>query len=184
MLGYFNNEEATREVLDNEGWFSTGDIGHFDEDDFLFITDRKKDLIVTAGGKNIAPQPLENRFRADRFVAQIVVIGDRRQFLSALIVPDFDALNDWAKTNGIQGSPAELIHKPETRELFEQLVEKINLDFPGFSQVKKFELLEREFTLEDGELTPTLKVKRFAIARNFDKVISAMYPEALPGEED
>ncbi|MBU8871485.1 MAG: long-chain fatty acid--CoA ligase [Gemmatimonadales bacterium] len=184
MLGYFNNEEATREVLDDQGWFSTGDIGHFDEDGFLFITDRKKDLIVTAGGKNIAPQPMENRFRADKFVSQIVVIGDRRQFLSALIVPDFDTLGNWAEKSGIQGTPGELILKPKVRNLFEELVERINRDFPGFSQVRKFELLEKEFTLEAGELTPTLKVKRFAITRKFKKTIDAMYPEALPGEQD
>ena len=184
MLGYFNNDDATREVLDGEGWFSTGDIGHFDEDGYLFITDRKKDLIVTAGGKNIAPQPLENRFRADKFVSQFVVIGDRRQFLSALIVPDFETLGSWAKDAGIPDSPGELVKNPEIHRVFGELVDRINKDFPGFSQIKEFSLLEREFTIEDGELTPTMKVKRFAITRKFKKTIDAMYPEAIPGEQD
>jgi long-chain acyl-CoA synthetase len=184
MLGYFNNPEATAEVIDDNGWIATGDIGHFDDDGYLFITDRKKDLIVTAGGKNIAPQPMENRFRADKFVSQIVVIGDRRQFLSALIVPDFETLGEWAASNNLPGNPSELIRNQETLQLFAELVERINTDFPGFSQVKKFALLDHEFTLEAGELTPTMKVKRFAIARKFKETINAMYPEALPGEQD
>ena len=184
MIGYFNSPQATAEVLDDQGWFSTGDIGHFDDDGFLFITDRKKDLIVTAGGKNIAPQPMENSFRADKFVSMIVVIGDRRQFLSALIVPDFETLEGWAESNGIQGDPTEMIKSEKTLQLFAELVDRINLDFPGFSQVKKFALLEKEFTLESGELTPTMKVKRFAIARKYKETIDAMYPEAIPGEQD
>lgn len=184
MLGYYNNEEATREVLDQDGWFATGDIGRFDEDGYLYITDRKKDIIVTAGGKNIAPQPIENRFTADKLVAQMVVIGDRRQFLSGLIVPAFEVLDDWASAHGVNApTTAELLAHPKVQALYRELMDKVNADLPGFNQIKKFTLLDREFTQEDGELTPTMKVKRFAINRKYEKVIDTMYPAAIPGEE-
>lgn len=184
MLGYYRNEEATAEVIDADGWFATGDIGHIDEDGFLFITDRKKDLIVTAGGKNIAPQPLENRFTGHKYVAQAVVIGDRRQYLTVLLVPDFENLGAWARRNGRPDDPASLVTDAEVRAKFEQIVAGINEDFPGFSQVKNFALLEREFTIDEGELTPTLKVKRFAIAKKFADVIAALYPEAEAVDPD
>ncbi len=185
MLGYFNNQAATDEVMDAEGWFSTGDIGHIDDDGYLFITDRKKDIIVTAGGKNIAPQPIENLLRSDKFVTQVVVIGDKRQFLTALIVPDMEVLEKWAgQKNLTYSGHAQLIESPEVHELFQGLIEKANKNLPGFNQVKKCSLLKDEFTLEGGELTPTLKVKRFAIGKKYKDVISAMYPAPLPGEED
>jgi len=178
MLGYFNNEAATREILDQDGWLATGDIGHLDEDGFLFITDRKKDLIVTAGGKNIAPQPIENAFVTNKYVAQVVVIGDRRQYLTALIIPDLENLREFARAKGIEVDDDEqLIADPAVKALFEDLVKDQNHNLPGFSQIKKFSLLPREFTLDGGELTPTLKVKRFAIARKYADVIAAMYPD-------
>lgn len=185
MLGYFNNQAATDEVLDAEGWLSTGDIGHIDDDGFLFITDRKKDIIVTAGGKNIAPQPIENLLRSDRFVAQVVVIGDKRHFLTALIVPDQEILEKWAESENISFSDySDLVKNTKVHDLFQTILEKTNKNLPGFNQVKKSSLLENEFTLENGELTPTLKVKRFAIGKKYKDVIDAMYPAPLPGEED
>lgn len=185
MLGYYKNEAATREVLDQDGWLATGDIGHFDEDGFLFITDRKKDLIVTAGGKNIAPQPIENQYVSNKYVSQAVVIGDRRQFLSALIVPNFETLTEFASSQGIHGmDPGDLIKHPQVNGLFEEIIEQMNKDLPGFSQVRKFALLAREFTLEDGELTPTMKIKRFAINRIYKETIDTMYPEPLDGVDD
>jgi long-chain acyl-CoA synthetase len=185
MLGYFNNQAATDEVLAEDGWFSTGDIGHIDEDGYLFITDRKKDIIVTAGGKNIAPQPIENQLRSDKFVSQVVVIGDQRQFLTALIVPDMEILEKWATGNNLSfSSPADLVEMSEVHDLFQGIIEKGNKNLPGFNQVKKCSLLKDEFTLEGGELTPTLKVKRFAIGKKYKDVIGAMYPAPLPGEED
>lgn len=185
MLGYFNNQAATDEVLAADGWFSTGDIGHIDDDGYLFITDRKKDIIVTAGGKNIAPQPIENQLRSDKFVSQCVVIGDKRQFLTALIVPDMEILERWAASENISYSEhAELVDKAEVQSLFQKIIEDANKDLPGFNQVKKCSLLKDEFTLEGGELTPTMKVKRFAIGKKYKDVISAMYPAPLPGEED
>nr|MEE4268980.1 long-chain fatty acid--CoA ligase [Candidatus Krumholzibacteria bacterium] len=184
MIGYHNNEEATREVLSADGWLATGDIGHLDDDGFLYITDRKKDIIVTAGGKNIAPQPIENRFTADKLVTQMVVIGDRRSFLTGLIVPNFEVLEEWAQKHEIAApTTAALLTHPQVQELYSQLMDRINGDLPGFNQLKKFTLLEREFTLEDGELTPTMKVKRFAISRKYAAVIDRMYPAAIPGEE-
>jgi long-chain acyl-CoA synthetase len=184
MLGYFNNQAATDEVLDSDGWLSTGDIGHIDEDGFLFITDRKKDIIVTAGGKNIAPQPIENLLRSDKFVSQVVVIGDKRPFLTALIVPNFETLEGWARAQGISFSDMDgLIDTPEIHELFQASLELANKKLPGFNQVKKCSLLKDEFTLEGGELTPTLKVKRFAIGRKYKDTIDAMYPAPMPGEE-
>ncbi len=184
MLGYYHNEAATDEVLSHDGWFSTGDIGHVDDDGYLFITDRKKDLIVTAGGKNIAPQPMENRFRAHKYVSQVVVIGDRRQYLSALFVPDFEVLGEWASEKGLPTDVTQLIAHPDVHGLFENIVSGINGEFPGFSQIKDFALLEREFTIESGELTPTMKVKRFAIAKKYAEVIARLYPEGLPGDSD
>ncbi len=185
MLGYYKNEAATSEVLGPDGWFATGDIGHLDEDGFLFITDRKKDLIVTAGGKNIAPQPIENRYVTNKYVVQTVVIGDRRPFLSALVVPNFETLEEFASSKGIGTmDPADLVRHPETLALFEDVVKQMNAELPGFSQVKKFALLEREFSLDEGELTPTMKIKRFAINKKYKGIIDTMYPAPLEGETD
>ena len=185
MQGYWGRPEATREVLDEEGWLATGDIGHLDDDGYLYITDRKKDLIVTAGGKNIAPQPIENKLAINQYVTQVVVVGDRRPYLSALVVPNFEALDGFAASHGLQGAdPATLVASPVVQDLFQRQIEQLNADLPGFSQVKKISLLERELTLEAGELTPTMKIKRFAVARIYRDVIRGMYPTELPGEED
>ena len=185
MRGYYRNEAATREVLDGDQWFATGDIGHLDDDGFLFITDRKKELIVTAGGKNIAPQPLENSLLADKYVTQSVVIGDRRPYLSVLIVPDFANLRHYAETRSLGAeTPAALVSHPRVQRLFQRIVDGINADQPGFGQIKRFALLEREFTLADGELTPTLKIKRFEIARRYRDVIDGLYPRESADLED
>ncbi len=185
MLGYLNNEAATKETLDQDGWLHTGDIGHIDDDGYLFITDRKKDIIVTAGGKNIAPQPIENSLRNDKFVSQVVVIGDKRQFLSVLVVPNFEPLEEWANSKGLSfAQPEDLIEMSEIQALFQGVLDRCNKNLPGFNQIKKCSLLKEEFTLEGGELTPTLKVKRFAIGRKYKDVIDAMYPAPLPGEEE
>jgi long-chain acyl-CoA synthetase len=184
MLGYYNNEAATAEVLDGDGWLSTGDIGHFDEDGFLFITDRKKDIIVTAGGKNIAPQPIENRYKTSKFVSMAVIIGDRRKYLTVIMVPDLETLGSHAESIGLDTSdPVKLLAEPAIQKLFEELMIEINGELPSFSQIKKFALLEREFTLEDGELTPTMKIKRFAVNKKHKTMIDQMYPAPIAGEE-
>ena len=185
MQGYWNQPEATAEVIDADGWFATGDIGKIDADGFLYITDRKKDVIVTAGGKNIAPQPIENRFQINKYITQVVVVGDRRPYLSALVVPNFETVRDYAAAHGVAATaPAELVAAPVVQELFQAQLEELNAELPGFSQVKKCSLLEQEFTLDAGELTPTMKVKRFAIARKYRDVIAAMYPAEEPEDED
>ena len=185
MRGYYRNEAATAEVMSADGWFATGDIGHVDGDGYVFITDRKKELIVTAGGKNIAPQPLENALVADKYIAQAVVIGDRRPYLSALIVPDYANLQRYAdaRSLGVSG-PADLVAHPRVLRLFQRIIDGANAEHPGFGQVKKFALLPREFTLADNELTPTLKIKRFEIGRVWKATIDAMYPADDHGVDD
>ena len=151
-------------MIDREGWFHTGDIGHLDEEGFLVITDRKKELIVNAYGKNIAPAPIENALKASRYISQAVVIGDRRQFLAALLVPDFEALRPWARGQGMAvTSDEELVAAPQVRTLFAAEVEPVNGKLARYEQIRAWDLIPVEFTLEGGELTPTQKVKRRVI---------------------
>jgi len=178
MIGYYNNEDATREVLAEDGWFSTGDIGHLDVEGFVYITDRKKDIIVTAGGKNIAPQPMEGAFKRNKFISQIVILGDRRPYLVCLIVPDFDNLEAWALEHKLSWTDHEdLLRNPEITAKFERGLERTNRKFPTFSTVKKFALLKDEFTLESDELTPTLKMKRRVIQDRYEGLIASLYSE-------
>jgi long-chain acyl-CoA synthetase len=181
MQGYFGKPEATAEVIDEQGWFHTGDIGHLDEEGYLAITDRKKELIVNAYGKNIAPAPIENALKASRFVSQAVVIGDRRQYLVALLVPDFEALNPWAAKQGLPAAPAELLATPQVRELVQREVETVNAQLARYEQIRSWELLPAEFTLETGELTPTQKVKRRVIHEKYGEVIERLYREGDGG---
>jgi len=178
MIGYYNNEEATREVLAEDGWFSTGDIGHIDDEGYVYITDRKKDIIVTAGGKNIAPQPMEGAFKRNKFINQIVIVGDRRPYLVCLIVPNFENLEAWALEHKLSWTDHDdLLRNPEITAKFERGLERTNRKFPSFSTVKKFTLLQNEFTLESGELTPTLKVKRRVIQDRYEGLIASLYSE-------
>jgi long-chain acyl-CoA synthetase len=179
MKGYWNMPEATAEVIDSEGWFHTGDIGELDSEGFLRITDRKKELIINAYGKNIAPAPIENSLKNSRFIGQAVVIGDRRKFLSALLVPDFDALKPWAERQG-KGKPDNraLIGDPQVRELFAKEVEEVNRGLASFEKIVAWELLPDEFTLETGELTPTQKVKRRVINQKYGSTIDSLYEGA------
>jgi long-chain acyl-CoA synthetase len=180
MLGYHRNDDATREVL-RDGWFATGDIGRFDAHGCLVITDRKKEVLKTSGGKMVAPQSIENLLRADRFIGQAVVIGDRRHFISALIVPNFDQIRSYAVIKGIAETdmPALLRH-PRILNLFERRIAAINERLPRYEQVRRFRLLEREFTVEAGEITPTLKPRRKEIEQRYSKAIESMYAEADP----
>ncbi|MBC8423643.1 long-chain fatty acid--CoA ligase [bacterium] len=178
MQGYYNDEAATREVLTEDGWLHTGDIGRFDEDGFLYITDRKKDIIVTAGGKNIAPQPMENAFKKNKFISQIVVLGDRRPYLVCLIVPNFENLEDWSQEYKLSWTDHDdLLRNPEITAKYQRGLDRTNSKFPNFSTVKKFALLKEEFTLESGELTPTLKVKRRVIQDRYAGLIESLYAE-------
>jgi long-chain acyl-CoA synthetase len=177
MKGYWNNETATREAL-RDGWLRTGDIGRLDPDGFLSITDRKKELIKTSGGKMIAPQPIENALRSDPFIAQAVVIGDRRRFVAALIVPAFDRLERHAGDLGIAAPDRRaLLRDARIVSLFEERVARVNERLARFEQIKRFRLLDREFSQERGELTPTLKYIRAAIESAWRDVIEEIYAD-------
>jgi long-chain acyl-CoA synthetase len=161
MQGYYNKPAETRAVFTEDGWFKTGDIGTLDEDGFLRITDRKKELFKTSGGKYIAPQPIEQMIKGSRFVNQVVLIGNGRKFPAALIVPDWEQIRAYAELKGIDGqSPAELCKHPRVLDLFERQVEALTPDLAQYERVKRIGLLENELTIEGDELTPTLKVKR------------------------
>lgn len=182
MKGYFNLPEATAEAIDTDGWFHTGDIGRID-DQFLSITDRKKDIIVTAGGKNIAPQPIENMVRTNKFVSQAVMIGDKRKFPSMLIVPNWDQLEKWAHAQGIPvTSRAEMLQRPDIQAKMEQEVLSHLTGLARFETPKKIALLEHDFTIERGELTPKLSVKRKFIDTAYKHVIDGLYREHIPGD--
>jgi len=179
MLGYYKDEAATRDVLDPDGWFHTGDIGMIDEDSYITITDRKKNILVTSGGKNVAPQPVENALVTSKWIEQIVVIGDRRKFVSALVVPAFVNLEDWAKENNLQfHSREELIAIPAVKELYDRVIAESMEGFAQFEKIKKYVLLPSEFTIESGELTPSLKVKRSVVEKHYADLIESMYQEA------
>ena len=176
MLGYYEKPEATAEAI-RDGWFHTGDIGHLDDDGYLHITDRKKELLVTAGGKNIAPQPIEQRLKQDPLVAEAVLIGDRRRFLSVLIVPEF-AVAAARVSLAAETDPTVLVVRDDVRALFEAVIEHVNAELPRYEQIKKFALLPAEFSVATGELTPTLKVRRRVVAESCREVIASLYDEA------
>jgi long-chain acyl-CoA synthetase len=176
MKGYFNRPEATAEAIDPEGWFHTGDIGVLDGEGFLVITDRKKDILVTSGGKNIAPQPIESRLKTHKLFAEVCMIGNRRNFPAALIVPNFESLENWAKEKGLSsGSREELIARPEVEALYENTIKGLTADLAQFEKIKKFALLAKEFSIESGELTPKLSVKRKVVEQKYKHLIDRMY---------
>ncbi|MFN7457611.1 MAG: AMP-dependent synthetase/ligase, partial [Gemmatimonas sp.] len=178
MRGYYNNEQATRECLTDDGWFHTGDIGVL-EDGFLRITDRKKDIIVTAGGKNIAPQPIENMLKTNKYVSQAVMLGDKRKFPVVLIVPDWDPLEKWAARNQIVWtSRAELMNMPTIQAKVEKEVQEQLKGLASYEMPKKVKLIEHDFSIERGELTPTLKVKRRVIDQTYKAQIDELYAGA------
>jgi len=181
MRGYYNKPDETREAIDADGWFHTGDIGELDADGYLKITDRKKDLLKTAGGKYIAPQPIENTVRLNKFVASAVVLGDMRKFPIILIVPNFENLERWAKERGLAyASHADLIRLADVKAKMEREVMGGLRDLAKFEMPKKVVLLERDFTIESGELTPSLKVKRRQVEKNYKEMIDRVYTEADP----
>lgn len=177
MKGYFKKEEETREAFE-DGWFKTGDIGYLDKDGYLVITDRKKDIIVTAGGKNVAPQPIENTIKTSPYIANAVVVGNGRKFVSALIVPDFDKLEAYAKEKGIvYADRQELISRPEIYEFIMQEIDRLTPHLASYERIKKIAILPKDFELESGELTPTLKVRRKIVEEKYKPVIDRLYQE-------
>ena len=180
MMGYYKEPEKTKEVLSEDGWFSTGDVGTFVTNNagnkFLKITDRKKELLKTSGGKYVAPAPIESKFRENFFIEQIMVVGESKRFVSALIVPAFAVLEQFAKENGIEiNSRDELIAHPKVIVKYQSIVEEINPNFSHIEQIKKFKLLKNEWTPETGELTPTMKIKRKVINERYAKEIEEIY---------
>ncbi|MDQ6886626.1 MAG: long-chain fatty acid--CoA ligase [Gemmatimonadota bacterium] len=180
MKGYFNKPDATRDAIDAGGWFHTGDIGVL-EDGFLRITDRKKDIIVTAGGKNIAPQPIENELKSNKYVAQAVMIGDKRKYPIVLVVPNFDSLEKWARIKNLSWTDhRELIAQPIVKAKMEKEVLGKLRALAHFEMPRKVGLLERDFTIDSGELTPTLKVKRRVVDQQYKALIDSLYADAAP----
>ncbi len=187
MRGYYNMPAETREAIDADGWFHTGDVGELDPDGYLKITDRKKDLIKTAGGKYIAPQPIENMVRLNKFVGNAVVLGDQRKFPIILVVPNFEQLERWAKERNLAyASPGELLALPDLQAKMEREVMGGLRGLAKFEMPKKVLLIERDFTIESGELTPSLKVKRRQVEKNYRDLIDRAYREAeqTPGSTD
>lgn len=179
MIGYYNAPEATAEALSADGWFSTGDIGNIDSDGHLRITDRKKDIIVTAGGKNVAPQALENTLKSSNpLISQVLVYGDQRKYLTALITIDPAQLEEWAKKNSLEGDYSDWVKLPRLREEVQVSVEALNSDLPRYSTIKEFLILPADFEVGD-ELTPTLKVKRRYCNQKFAAELASLYDEAL-----
>jgi long-chain acyl-CoA synthetase len=179
MLGYYRNEEATKEAIDPDGWLHTGDVGELEEDGYLRITDRKKDLIVTSYGKNVAPQPVEETIKRGRLVDQVTLVGDGRKFIVALVVPDFEQLERWGRAEGLEfTSPSELTRHPAAAA---HLLEEIKRELDGFADYeipKRVLLLDEEFSIENGTLTLTQKVRRKAVVELYEDRIERAYAEA------
>ncbi len=173
--GYYKDEEATRAVLAEDGWLRTGDIGVLDSDGFLTITDRKKDIIVTAGGKNVAPQNIENDLKASKYVSQALVVGDRMPYVAALITLDEEELRKWAEANGVGGDLAALARDERVRALLGSVVDGVNRERSPFEQLKRFAILPRDFSMEAGEITPTLKLKRRVCEQHFAAELSGLF---------
>jgi long-chain acyl-CoA synthetase len=175
--GYYKDPEATAEVLGPDGWLRTGDIGELDDDGFLHITDRKKDILVTAGGKNVAPQNIENDLKTSKYVSQALVIGDKRPYVAALLTLDATEIGRWAGEHAVEGDLASLSRDERVRDLLQGTVDDANRERSRFEQVKRFTVLPRDFTMEDGEITPTLKLRRRAVQEHFAGEIDALYAE-------
>ena len=181
--GYWNMPEETKDAFTEDGWFKTGDIGQVDNEGFLTITDRKKDLIKTSGGKFIAPQPIENALKNNPLVAQAAVIGEKRKYASVIISPTFPLLEDWARTNGVAFSNREeLVHQPQVRKLYEGIIEELNKNLAHFETIKKVMLVPDEFSIATGEITPTLKLKRRVVENKYKQQIDQLYQEPHPVE--
>jgi len=176
MMGYYKRPDLTAECIDKDGWFHTGDIGVWVEEKFLKITDRKKEIFKTSGGKYVAPQPIENKMKESPFIEQMIVVGPERKFTAALIVPAFANLKTWCEKNGIEATNNDqMVHHPKVQEHYKSIIEKYNPQFNPVEQVKKFELLNAEWTINGGELTPTLKLKRKVIMEKYGDAVERIY---------
>ena len=178
MQGYFHKPEQSREVLSSDGWFSTGDIGRLDEDGYLIITDRKKELLKTAAGKFVAPAPIENLLKQCRYISNAIVVGDKRKFVSVLIVPNFAAIeNEARKQNKDFTAPSQMISDPWVRDLLSREIERLTVSLAQYEKPKRFALIEKDFTFASGELTYTLKIKRRVIEDRYKDLIAKLYAD-------
>jgi long-chain acyl-CoA synthetase len=178
FAGYWQKPEATAECFDAEGWFRTGDIAHLDADGFLFITDRKKELLKTSGGKLVAPQPIENKIKNNALVGQAALVGDKHKFVSVLLCPNFVALEDWARHHGMEGkSRAELVADSRVIALYGEIVREVNSGLANFETLKRFRVVAEDWTIESGELTPSMKLKRRVITARYSAVIDELYAD-------
>jgi long-chain acyl-CoA synthetase len=187
FAGYWQKPAANAECFDAEGWFRTGDIAHLDADGFLFITDRKKELLKTSGGKLVAPQPIENKLKNNALVAEAALVGDKHKFISALLAPNFAALEEWARRHGIEAkSRAELVADSRVIALYGEIVREVNGGLANFETLKRFRVVSEEWTQESGELTPSMKLKRRAITARYAAAIDALYADEATsrGEQD
>ena len=176
MKGYWNNDDATRQAIDPDGWFHTGDIGEIDAGGFLKITDRKKDIIINAYGKNIAPQPLEALLKSSPYIGTPVLVGDRRKYLIALLVPNFDKLERDAKAMGVQfNSRDELIANPKVQQIYQTEIDRFNQNLDRQEKIRRFALLPRDFSIDEDEITPSLKVKRKMIDKKYKEIIDQLF---------
>ena len=183
FAGYYKDPEATAEVLDADGWLKTGDVAEIDADGFVRITDRKKDILVTAGGKNVAPQNLENDLKTSRLVSQALVVGDRQPYVAALITLEPDEIGKWAAAHGVEGDMGALAQDERVRALLQDVVDGVNRERSRFEQVRRFVILPRDFSVEQGEITPTLKLRRRACMEHFAHTVEELYAAELPGPE-
>jgi len=178
MKGYYDDPEATAETIDSDGWLHSGDIGEIDEDGYLSITDRKKELIVTAGGKNVAPQRVESTIGASSYIRQVVACGDRQKFIAALVTLNGDNIRRWAAEHGLGSKTVEeLASEPDVRELIEAEIAERNRELASFESVKKFRILPRELSIAEGDLTPTLKVRRKVVREKHQELLREIYAE-------
>lgn len=176
--GYWHKPQANAECFDGDGWFRTGDIGHSDKDQFLYITDRKKELLKTSGGKLVAPQPIENKLKTNLLVGQAALVGDKHKFVSAIISPNFAALEEWARQEGIAfANRADLVAKERVIGRFNEIVRDVNAELANFETVKRFRLVSEEWTQETGELTPSMKLKRRVIMDRYAAAVAALYAD-------
>ena len=178
FAGYWGKEKETAEVFAGDGWFRTGDIGKLDKDGFLSITDRKKELLKTSGGKMIAPQPIENKLKANTLVAQAAMVGDKHKFVCVLISPNFAALEGWAKGQGVAiADRAALVKDPKVVKVYQEIVDKVNAELPGYESMKRMCVVPDEWSVEEGELTPSMKLKRRVVEKKYEKEIAAFYAD-------
>jgi long-chain acyl-CoA synthetase len=178
FAGYWQKPQANAECLDADGWFKSGDIAHFDADGFLFITDRKKELLKTSGGKLVAPQPIENKLKNSVFVAQAALVGDRHKFISALISPNFLALEEWSRHHGIDAQSRDaLVTDSRVIALYGDIVRQVNGTLANFETLKRFRVVAEEWTQESGELTPSMKLKRRVLTERYAEVIASLYED-------